>query len=89
MFKAQQMVALKRPADRDYQSVERYIREKKPLLDEELGFIYNKQDLITLRDGRELAFLDNAIERILAKFHCRFLQVCSTVLISMIYTYSN
>jgi hypothetical protein len=69
------MVALNKPAARDYRSVEAYIFDKKPLVDEESGFIYRKEDLITLRDGREMAFLDSFTEKVLKIFHCPFLQV--------------
>ena len=75
ILKAQQMVSLNKPAARDYNSVEGYIFEKKPLLDEEYGFIYNKEDLITLRDGREMAFLDSFTEKMLQTFNCALLQV--------------
>jgi len=71
------MVSLNTPAERDFKSVEGYIFEKKPLLDEEYGFIYNKEDLITLRDGREMAFLDSLTEKMLQTFHCSLLQVCN------------
>lgn len=69
------MVALNRPAERDYRSVESYIFDKKPLVDEEYGFVYQKEDLITLRDGRETAFLDTFTEKMLQTFHCSLLQV--------------
>ena len=73
------MAALNKPAERDYRSVEGYIFEKKPLFDEEYSFIYNKEDLITLRDGRETTFLDNLTEKMLQTFHCSLLQVNSTL----------
>jgi hypothetical protein len=82
VLKAQNMAALNRPAERDYRSVEAYIFEKKPLFDEEYGFIYNKEDLITLRDGRETTFLDNLTEKMLQTFHCSLLQVNSTLLVA-------
>lgn len=75
ILKAHKMVALKKPASRDYKSVETYIFNKKPLVDEECGFIYEKEDLITLRDGREVAVLDSFIEKMLQLFHCSLLQV--------------
>ncbi|KAL3420457.1 hypothetical protein PVAG01_08956 [Phlyctema vagabunda] len=74
VLNARQMVALNKPAVRDYNSVEAYIYEKKPLIDEESGFIYMKEDLITLRDGRETAVLDSFIEKFLQVFHCSWLQ---------------
>jgi hypothetical protein len=72
------MVSLNTPAERDYQSVEAYFFNKKPLVDEEHDFIYRKEDLITLRDGREMSILDSLTERLLRTFHCSLLQV-STV----------
>lgn len=75
VLKSQQMVSLNRPAARDYQSVEAHLYGRKPLVDEERGFIYQKEDLITLRDGREMAVLDSFTERLIRTFHCSLLQV--------------
>jgi len=75
VIKAQQMASLNKPAERDFQSVEAHLYSKKPLFDEEYGFIYQKEDLITLRDGREMAVLDSFTERMLRAFHCSLLQV--------------
>ncbi|KAM0123629.1 hypothetical protein ACHAP3_010982 [Botrytis cinerea] len=75
LLRSQHVNAMNRPADSDYKSVERYIFDKKPLVDEEQGFIYEKNDLITLREGREGAYLDTMTERFLQIFHCAFLQV--------------
>jgi hypothetical protein len=43
--------------------------------DSEKSYIYHKEDLITLRPGREHAWLDTIIERSLKALHCRFLEV--------------
>lgn len=72
------MVSLNKPAKRDYQSVEAHLFGRKPLLDEEYSFIYQKEDLITLRDGREMAVLDSFTERLIRTFHCSLLQVSTT-----------
>lgn len=45
------------------------------LFEEESGFIYEKEDLITLRPGREHAWLDDMIERILQVFRCKLTMV--------------
>ncbi|KAI9647713.1 hypothetical protein NHQ30_004099, partial [Ciborinia camelliae] len=74
LLRSQNVNAMNRPAESDYRSVERYIFDKKPLVDEEQGFIYEKEDLVTLREGREGAFLDTMTERFLQVFHCAFLQ---------------
>ncbi|TGO35311.1 hypothetical protein BHYA_0163g00260 [Botrytis hyacinthi] len=62
LLRSQHVNGMNRPADSDYRSVERYIFDKKPLVDEEQGFIYEKNDLITLREGREGAYLDTMTE---------------------------
>ncbi|KAH8678811.1 hypothetical protein BGZ60DRAFT_428633 [Tricladium varicosporioides] len=72
--KAQYMASLSKPAARDYASVEGYIFDKKPLLDEEASFIYRREDLITLRDGREAAFLDAATEKMLQASNHKWLK---------------
>ncbi len=45
------------------------------LFEQESDFIYQKEDLITLRPGREHAWLDGMIERILQIFRCRLTMV--------------
>jgi hypothetical protein len=75
LLQAQSLAALNKPSAMDYKSVEGYIFTKKSLMDEESAFIYRKEDLITLRDGREMAVLDNIFEKMLRICHCAFLQV--------------
>ncbi|TVY75979.1 hypothetical protein LSUE1_G005072, partial [Lachnellula suecica] len=65
LLKAQQLTAANRPPQRDYNSVANFIRHKKPLLEGDDDFIYHKEDLITLRPGRESAWLDAAVQRIM------------------------
>jgi hypothetical protein len=55
LLNAQQLAAANRPPERDYNSVASFVRHKKPLIEGEDDFIYNKEDLITLRPGRESA----------------------------------
>lgn len=38
-------------------------------------FIYRKEDLVTLRPGRESAWLDAFVERLLKLIHCKPVQV--------------
>lgn len=72
---AQKMMALNRPSQGDYGSVENYMVNHQPLLEAEGSWIYKKEDLITLRAGREHAWLDSGIEKVLKWFHCRILEV--------------
>jgi hypothetical protein len=68
LLNAQQLAAANRPPERDYNSVANFVHHKKPLLQGDDDFIYNKEDLITLRPGRESAWLDATIEKILKLF---------------------
>ncbi|PQE09657.1 Peptidase C14 caspase domain protein [Rutstroemia sp. NJR-2017a BVV2] len=74
LLRARALNSMSRPSETDYRSVENYIHYKKPLIDEEQSFIYEKNDLVTLREGREGAYLDKMIEKFLQTFHCVFLQ---------------
>ena len=45
------------------------------LFEEESSFVYEKEDLVSLRPGRDHAWLDNLLERILRIFRCRLTMV--------------
>ncbi|KAE8443798.1 hypothetical protein EG329_001392 [Mollisiaceae sp. DMI_Dod_QoI] len=68
LLNAQQLAASNRPPERDYNSVAHFISHKKPLMQGDDEFIYNKEDLITLRPGRESAWLDAIVEKLLKLF---------------------
>ncbi|TKA82965.1 hypothetical protein B0A55_01562 [Friedmanniomyces simplex] len=65
LLKTREVHALQRPAQRDYESVRNWFDSHKPVVQEELDFIRCKEDLITLRDGRESASFDGFVERCL------------------------
>lgn len=66
LLKANQLKGLEKPSSRDYRSVLRYMEKKgDQLYEEEMKWIYEKEDLVTLRPGREHAWLDGILERIL------------------------
>lgn len=71
---AQNMVAFNRPASRDYQSVKNYFFNNRPQCEEEESWINCKEDLVSLRPGREHAWLDVVIENLLKWFHCSFIR---------------
>ena len=52
---------------------------KKPLLGKDGDFVNEKEDLVTLRPGRENAWLDAFVERMLKMCHCRVIEVCLLV----------
>jgi hypothetical protein len=68
LLNAQQLVAANRPPQRDYNSVANFVNHKKPLIRGDDDFIYYKEDLITLRPGRESAWFDAIVEKMLKFF---------------------
>lgn len=83
LLQAQQMVSLNKPADRDHLSVQHFLesgyedngQKLMPLMEGDNEFIYRKEDLVTLRPGRESAWLDAFVERLLKMIHCKPVQV--------------
>ncbi|RFU34107.1 hypothetical protein B7463_g2216, partial [Scytalidium lignicola] len=63
---AQNLAAMSKPAARDYESVKNFFDNKAPVCEEE-EYIRFKEDMITLKPGRENAWLDAAIEKALQK----------------------
>jgi hypothetical protein len=59
------MMALNRPSDADYKSVWTHMDNRKPVARPESTWVNKKEDLITLRAGREHAWLDSVIEKCL------------------------
>ncbi len=79
LLKAQQLKALERPSNRDYQSVLSFMEYGGgQLFEEDMEFIYEKEDLVTLRPGREYAWLDGLLERTLKVLRCRLIKVSLT-----------
>jgi hypothetical protein len=68
------MMALNRPSEADYQSVRNYMDNRNPFFETEAKWVRQKEDLITLRAGREHAWLDSGIEKCLKWFHCSALE---------------
>lgn len=82
LLKAKEIASLQRPSDRDWRSVKHWILEKAPLVKQEQRFILRKEDLVTLRSGREGAGFESLVERMLSKtdmllksFGCPIIQV--------------
>ena len=81
LLRAKQLKALGQPSHRDYKSVLHFMENDGGLLyEEESDFIYGKEDLVSLRPGREHAWLDTVLERLLQKCRCRLLLVRSMII---------
>lgn len=57
------MLAINRPSESEYRSVRNYLESYKPLHNTEMDYIQHKEDLITLRPGRDHAWLDRSIDK--------------------------
>jgi hypothetical protein len=68
------LVSLNRPAKTEYNSVQNFIHDEKPQCQEEETWIECKEDLITLRPGREHAWLDALLEHLLKWLHCSLIE---------------
>ncbi|KAH7064033.1 hypothetical protein BKA63DRAFT_177464 [Paraphoma chrysanthemicola] len=75
LVKARELNAFQRPSKRDYRSFRTWFWNVKPLnYEPEEEFIKRKEDLISLRHGREWSGFDGFIESCIRKVHCRFTQ---------------
>ncbi|KAI9814189.1 MAG: hypothetical protein M1827_003355 [Pycnora praestabilis] len=74
LIKAREVTAFQRPSGRDYRSVRKWISGVKPLVEDEERYIRCREDLITLRHGRECAGFDGFVEEVLQKLNCRIIR---------------
>jgi hypothetical protein len=75
IIKARELVSFQRPTARDYRSVRNWFHNVAPLVDEEQEYILWKEDVLTLRHGREWASFDGLVEACLHKINCRLIRV--------------
>jgi hypothetical protein len=75
LIKARELVSFQRPTDRDYKSVQNWHEQVAPLVGEDQEFLLWKEDILTLRHGREWASFDGLIEEMLHKIDCRLVRV--------------
>lgn len=66
---------MNRPPVRDQTSLRNFMENRPCLVESERAFAYEKEDLVTLRPGRDHSFVDAFVERMLKVCHCRLLQV--------------
>jgi hypothetical protein len=74
MQASQGLAAMSKPAGKDYKSVQNWIWSRNPLDEASRSWIRMKEDLVTLRPGREHAWLDAFIEHLLKALDCRMIR---------------
>jgi hypothetical protein len=73
---------MNQPTSTEYNSVENFVHDERTQCEgPEEEWIQHKEDLVTLRPGREHAWLDARIENLLRRFHCSLVEYifCSKV----------
>ena len=75
MQAAQSLTNCNRPSSGEHHSVRNFINYRQPLVPSEQKFILCKEDLITLRPGREHAWLDSSMEKVLKWMRCDLIEV--------------
>lgn len=81
LVSARELASFNRPQDRDYSSVKSYFDEESPLCNDE-SYIYRREDIVTLKPGRENAWLDAFVEKTLQTLSCRLIKVSVTCNVS-------
>ena len=76
LLKSKETTAFQQPSSRNYRSVRTWFRNIEPIIQREQQYIRLKEDIVTLRHGREWAGFDGLVESILQKFDCRLIRVC-------------
>jgi hypothetical protein len=75
LIKARELVSFQKPTERDYTSVRHWFHNNAPLVDDEQEYIFWKEDIVTLRHGREWAGFDGMVEAMLHKMNGPLIQV--------------
>ena len=62
---------MNKPSNCDHASVVTFIENDQPLMEKDRKFIYEKEDLVAIKGGRENAWLDAAVESVLRWYPCK------------------
>ncbi|OQN98126.1 hypothetical protein B0A48_15958 [Cryoendolithus antarcticus] len=73
LLKSKRMALLQQPSDRDWEGARDWIMDNKPLVNRERDFILRKEDIVTLRSGRDGAVFEGLVMRTLHRVN-KFLQ---------------
>lgn len=71
MKQARDLHGMNRPSRRDHNSVSNYFYNQAPLAAPDAEFLQHKEDLISIRPGREHAWLDDCVDAMLRWYPCK------------------
>lgn len=74
---ARDLSMFNKPPNRDYLSVKRYFEQAPPICNVE-SYIFCKEDIITLKPGRESTSLDHFVEKMVQKLPRKIIRVCQS-----------
>src|SRR5438045_1204622 len=80
LIKARELVSFQRPTNRDYRSVQTWFHNVRPIVECEESYIHCREDIVSLRHGREWAGFDGLIENLLDRLNCSLIRVGITKL---------
>ena len=75
LIKAREIASFQQPSARDYRSVRTWFYNIEPLVEKEAQFVAHKEDIVSIRSGREWSSFDGWIESTLRRFDCALLRV--------------
>lgn len=67
LIKSRTLLSFQKPSARNYTSVRRYHHNTRPLMDAETDAIRTKEDIVSLRNGREWASFDGGVESLISR----------------------
>ncbi|KAH0537357.1 hypothetical protein FGG08_005836 [Glutinoglossum americanum] len=75
VLRCQSLIAMRQPAKRNFRSLTTWVDNEKPLCVEEMDFIHQRQDFVTLAAEREDGWFDGLVEDALMSIPCRFTKI--------------
>lgn len=86
LLKTREVSSLQRPSRKDYKSVKSWFMNHEPVVQGEWKHLLRKEDVITLRTGRECAGFDGFVEYVLqyldaclTRYRCHIIRVSTTL----------
>lgn len=74
---AKETTSMRHPTTSEYRSLRNLCHYEQQLSERDEAWVKWKEDMVTLRPGRDHAWLDTAIETALRLFNCKLTKVCS------------
>lgn len=82
LLRTQEVNSLQKPSRKDYRSVKSWFMNHEPVVQGEWRYLLRKEDIVTLRTGRECAGFDGFVENMLRyldaclmRYHCNIIRV--------------